>query len=356
VKGVQLGEERLNNLFKNLLEEGIVDVMVIPQKIGGNVAYTMISDPEKLRSPAIFTPIFTVNAANVLKHMPAEKKIGVVFKPCETKAAIELVKLEQFEKDSVLMITVGCEGAYKLDDYNKHSEEIGDTLETSKIEELEAAGCEIRPACRICEDKLLGTGDVLIDRTDGNILVAAISDMGEESLRAVGDLELTEIDTGVLERKRSAIVESAKPFREEWAKTSEELRDLDKFLDVFKDCIVCKNCRDMCPVCYCKTCFFEQPLGKPEGVDLLNIVGLRGSIKVPTDSLLFQLTRMYHDCLTCVECGACADACPREIPLTNIFPWISEKVKELFEYKSGRDVEETLPLLTYQEDELQPRE
>jgi len=356
VKGVQLGEEGLNNLFKSLLEEGIVDVMVIPQKIRGSVAYTMISDPEKLRSPAIFTPVFTVNAANVLKHMPAEKKIGVVFKPCETKAAIELVKLEQFEKDSVLMITVGCEGAYKLDDYNKHSEEIGDTLETSKIEELEAAGCEIRPACRICEDKLLGTGDVLIDRTDGNILVAAISDMGEESLRAVGDLELTEIDTGVLERKRSAIIESAKPFREEWAKTSEELRDLDKFLDVFKDCIVCKNCRDMCPVCYCKTCFFEQPLGKPEGVDLLNIVGLRGSIKVPTDSLLFQLTRMYHDCLTCVECGACADACPREIPLTNIFPWISEKVKELFEYKSGRDVEETLPLLTYQEDELQPRE
>ena len=356
MKGVQLGEEGLNNLFKSLLEEGIVDVMVIPQKIRGSVAYTMISDPEKLRSPAIFTPVFTVNAANVLKHMPAEKKIGVVFKPCETKAAIELVKLEQFEKDSVLMITVGCEGAYKLDDYNKHSEEIGDTLETSKIEELEAAGCEIRPACRICEDKLLGTGDVLIDRTDGNILVAAISDMGEESLRAVGDLELTEIDTGVLERKRSAIIESAKPFREEWAKTSEELRDLDKFLDVFKDCIVCKNCRDMCPVCYCKTCFFEQPLGKPEGVDLLNIVGLRGSIKVPTDSLLFQLTRMYHDCLTCVECGACADACPREIPLTNIFPWISEKVKELFEYKSGRDVEETLPLLTYQEDELQPRE
>ena len=56
--------------------------------------------------------------------------------------------------------------------------------------------------------------------------------------------------------------------------------------------------------------------------------------------------------LSCVSCGACEDACPVSIPVAQVFCMIGDETQGLFEYVSGRDITETLPLKTYEEEEL----
>ena len=73
---------------------------------------------------------------------------------------------------------------------------------------------------------------------------------------------------------------------------------------------------------------------------------------MPTDSLLFHLTRLNHMVMSCVGCGLCQEACPNDIPLFPIFRLVGEQVQRSFDYVPGRSLEEELPLSVFRENEL----
>lgn len=350
MKGAELKTSDLEGVFKGLLEKGVVDCMIMPHRTGKNVSYMLVTDANKIESPAsaIFAPSFVVNAANLVKGWTIKEKVGIVAKPCEIRAAIELVKLKQMEKESVLLITVDCSGTYTNQIYTEHYAEIGDDVDSAKIKELEGKGITIREACTICENRLADVGDIIIAKGAGeNVVVAGRTDMGVEALST---LELPLEDKAM---ERAAEKEKIAADAKSKLKALPQINSLDALEEFLHDCIVCMNCRDVCPVCYCKECFFEQPLGKPTGGDLLNLAELRGAIGLPAGQLFYHLTRVYHVSTTCVSCGACEDACPKDIPLTRFYPVISQKVQEIFKYLPGKDVEEPLPFTTYEEDELE---
>ena len=56
--------------------------------------------------------------------------------------------------------------------------------------------------------------------------------------------------------------------------------------------------------------------------------------------------------LYCVSCGACEDACPVDIPVAQVFSMIADETQTLFDYISGRSLDEPLPLVAYKEEEL----
>ncbi len=132
--------------------------------------------------------------------------------------------------------------------------------------------------------------------------------------------------------------------------------DMEKFSKDFEKCIMCMNCRDMCPVCYCIDCVFHGDEYVPKGDAFINkMLRLEGAT-LPLGKELFHLIRMYHVSQTCVACGACEEACPQRIPLTKYMKGTSERLQKLFSYMSGRSFDETIPYLTFLEDELKDAE
>jgi len=74
---------------------------------------------------------------------------------------------------------------------------------------------------------------------------------------------------------------------------------------------------------------------------------------MPTDTLLFHLTRMNHMATSCVGCGLCSDACPNDVPVFRLFRLVGAKAQETLGYVPGRSLDEELPLSTFREDEFQ---
>jgi len=56
--------------------------------------------------------------------------------------------------------------------------------------------------------------------------------------------------------------------------------------------------------------------------------------------------------VSCVSCGSCEDACPMSIPVAQIFSMTADETQGIFDYVAGRNIDEPIPLKTYEEDEL----
>jgi formate dehydrogenase subunit beta len=76
---------------------------------------------------------------------------------------------------------------------------------------------------------------------------------------------------------------------------------------------------------------------------------------MPKDTLIFHLTRMNHMATSCVGCGMCEQACPSKIELLKLYKTVGHNAQKVFDYVPGRSVDDELPLLTFREEELEPR-
>jgi formate dehydrogenase (coenzyme F420) beta subunit len=112
-----------------------------------------------------------------------------------------------------------------------------------------------------------------------------------------------------------------------------EAQDPDRrwgfFTRAIARCIRCYACRNVCPLCYCPTCFVDE--SDPQWM---------GKSTDPTDTLTFHLLRAYHCAGRCTDCGACERACPRGIPLRQFTRKLNKDAKELFGWEAGLTIDQ----------------
>ena len=110
----------------------------------------------------------------------------------------------------------------------------------------------------------------------------------------------------------------------------------------FARCLRCYACRNVCPLCYCKECVFDQH--DPRWVSPAAAVASNRS---------FHLIRAYHLAGRCVDCGECERACPVGIPLRRINRKAAKVVEESFHFRAGLDPEAKSPLVVFANEDPQ---
>ena len=355
--------ESINTFLKSLLERNLLDALLVPLELPSKnmVAPALVSDPEILKDANPLAPVMPVSTARVVSSMtkvaPSQRKVGVVLRPCELRALVELVKLKQASLENMVLIGIDCFGTYSITDYGEFCQETSAPAEEFLKRIKSGADPRLREACQVCEYPAPLNADLVIGLIgmdlEKGILIQATSPEGEH---IVDTLELGEGSEKDKEKRESAISELVKSRTENkdklFSQFGSDSTGFENLLSLFASCINCHNCRIACPLCYCKECFFDSPTFEWEAEKYLGWADKRGALRMPTDSLLFHLTRLNHMVASCVGCGLCQEACPNNIPVFQIFRMVGEQVQGTFDYVPGRSLEEDLPLSVFREDEL----
>lgn len=345
------------NFLNEALEKNCVQAVIIPHRVpsGDSFAYLMIRDKAILESASPLPPIIPVQGAKAISSLTRngtnEKTILAVMHPCEIRAAVELAKLQQADLSNLVFLSFDCPGVLPLSTYLEDPEKHERSFRTAF---LDGDSRPMRPVCRMCTEVYTPAGDLHIGHlgSDGDkIALIPFSPEGERVLR---ELELPlEFP---LERWEEG-VDTWKGTREEAKETSfreleSRVKGPEKLSETFSSCINCHNCMRVCPVCYCRQCYFESDALKLPSENFLTRAERKGSLRLPPETLFFHLGRMSHMILSCVSCGTCEDACPMDIPVAQVFSLVADKAQKAFEYRPGLDKQQPLPAVGYREEEF----
>ncbi len=305
------------------------------------------------------------------------KKLAFVGKPCDIRGIIELQKRHQIELDNIILVGLNCTGTistviarkmfkedFKVNPNDVIREDISDgvltiTLKDGKtkskdLEKLEKKGLGRRDNCRRCEFNIPVFADIACGKwgTESeekpSTFIEVYSEKGNvliENAISNGCIEVSKpTQESITLREKKDRIETDKALNQRsldfdpiMAMSSQER--LSYWVKEFDKCIKCYGCRDACPICYCDTCLLEA-----------NRDFLEAGV-IPPDAL-FPLTRLAHVADSCINCGQCQDACPMELPLSKLFSLLNSRLSEVFDYKSGIDIEQGPPLNTAMTEEL----
>lgn len=338
--------DSLVEFFKKLLNDELFDSVLVPVKVpaGDSYAWVLLENAELLDDVNVLPPVMTVQGGRALssitKHGAAARKIAAVMRPCEVRAAIELAKLGQIELENITLISYDCPGAMPLGDYlaapEKGEKKFAEAVKKGDLELM-------RKICKVCVNFGLTAPDIHLATTDGAGLMIPATEKGEELLKTAGlkaDQDVSGWAKAIEKRKGDAEGARKKLFET----LAVERTGMENLPATFDKCLACHNCMRVCPICYCRRCYFEGDSIEKSPRQRLKHAAQKGSVRFSPDILLFQLGRMSHMSFSCVSCGMCEDACPVDIPVAQMFSLVADETQKMFDYVPGMNPDEAQPL------------
>ena len=345
------------DLLEKAVDKGVFDAVIIPMKVpaGDSFAYVLVKDKTLLKDGYPLPPTMFVQGGKMLSSVTrlgeGKIRIAAIMRPCETRAAIELAKLGQTNLKNITLISIDCPGVLPTSDFLKDPEK------NIKIFDEAVKNWDdkkMRPVCQICDKSSMVSGDIHIGTLGAKkdaCFIISNSKKGNDFADKLGINLKDNIDSWQTKAKNIS-EEKSKKRKKAHKELKAKVGGIDNLVETFIQCINCHNCMRVCPVCICRLCYFDSDNVKHPAEDYLSRAESKGSMRFLPDTTLFQMGRMMHMSISCVSCGACEDACPMSIPVAQIFSMIADETQSLFDYVSGRSLEEPIPLVAYKEDEL----
>jgi formate dehydrogenase (coenzyme F420) beta subunit len=340
----------------DLLGPGGMRAVLIPRRSRGGAGSppALVATSAGLEGADAFAGVMPSNAGAAVAAMTGVEAFpeptAAFLRPCESRALVELAKLKQANLGNLLIVGTDCPGTVPVKEY---ADRVGKAGAEADLARRLAGGAEgLRDACKGCLVPSAPVADLRLALygAAGRLWLEGVTEAGRKAAAALGY-------SPVVPNGRDAALASERDRRARFRKEAEEavlakVQGKDALLAFLQRCIGCHNCRTVCPVCYCKECFFDSPTFEIEAAKFLGWAKARGALRVPADTLLFHLTRMNHMAHSCVACGMCTQACPSLIEVGALFSAIGGRVQALFRYEPGRSLEDEIPLATFREDEL----
>lgn len=346
----------LRSMLQKMLSEKLADALLVAAKTpySSLPMPTLFTEPENMEGVDPLAPVAPINAARqaaALVRQPAGKRIAMVLRPCEIRAFIELVKLKQCVLDDVILIGIECLGRMENNVFLKHLGKNQDI--TSAFYKDADLQTEITSACRGCDHFQPYGADITVC-----VLGGAVSDqIGFLAGTVAGEKILTDLGlpSGTIPEQREAAVADLLKKRVEakdklFTETAHKINTMEGFQRLIGNCLNCYNCRMACPVCYCRECVFMTDVFAHDPEVLLRRASKRGPVKMPTETVMFHMTRLVHMAHACVGCGQCSSVCPSDIPVADIFRTVAAQTQAMFDYEPGRDVTEPIPQTVFKEE------
>ncbi len=274
-------QDQLRQRARELLE-GKEVVLVLGYRSGrrpGTATPAFITRPEDA-DKLVFDDRCGMNLAAYLPRVKSRGRIAIVAKGCDSRSIVTLLKEKQVTRDQLFILGVACEGV-------KEQGRLSDS-------------------CTTCEYP----NPVVFDEMIGD------TSRGRDSAscpRAQNDFEKLSAD-------------------ERW----------QVLMDDVSRCIRCYACRQVCPNCYCPTCFVDA--NNPQWV---------GKTTSGPDNMMFHLMRAMHMAGRCVECGTCSRACPMSIDLMRFNRKVAQIVKDRFGAVAGLNPDEPPALAAFDPNDRQ---
>jgi formate dehydrogenase subunit beta len=354
-------KETVRELLRSLLESAKVKGVFSLGRTGDagkGVAYSLFTDPDAFGTDGVALPLLPfmpANAGGLLSRLtltgPLVEPIAAVVKPCEIRAFVELVKLNQCSPDNILFISSTCGGVYPLSvgANGGLEKKLPGYWEAVKRGEQDQG---VRPTCRACGSFVPENADITVAmlgeaELDAQCTLYLNTEKGAAFVEGLEGTALSgELASEPIQRSQG----QREAFREElFAQVRVGMKGL---IDTFGRCISCHACKTVCPICYCRLCHFDSQVHEHPADFYKGALERKGGVRVPPDTVFFQLGRMAHMSVSCIGCGMCTDVCPADISVSTIFSKVGASVQALFDYQPGRDVNEELPLRTFEEEEL----
>lgn len=355
--------EEIKGLLKKALEQKVIDAALglywMPSK--DMLTLAVASAIDEIDNLEVIAPVMPVQAARVISNLtftPSPLKIACIVKPCELRASVELIKLKQIMPENLIFISYDCGGAINVSDFKEAvlsgKGPVAELQEKNKAFEDFSELCDKpRFACTVCDKFIPKLSDIRLRSFGKDLYLEPLTKRGEEFLTSL-ELKVEEKSFEDYDNRVNAILERRKERRTKAkAEFKKEVNSIDSLIKELSSCIRCHNCMTNCPLDYCKECIFKTPVFDHPVENYKIWLGRKGAVKLPTDTLLFHLTRLNHMSSSCVSCGCCESACPVGIKVSRLFMFLGEEVQKVFDYEPGRSLEEELPVATFREKELE---
>jgi len=301
--------ERIRVIAKKLLEEGTVDVFIGYRK--GSVP--MMNEPLLIREPAKVDLLHWDSncGLNLCNYLTGRTdRIGILATGCNSRNIVTHTIENQIKRDQLYLVGIPCTGmidhrAVKRAVDGKEIVEVTEeggsfTVKGKDFEKTFKKADFLQSNCAVCRHRNPVEYDEMVAET-------------------------------VAEQEGVAPYEDVKKI--------ENMSSDDKmqfFRKLIARCIRCNACRDVCPLCYCPTCFVDE--SRPQWV---------GKSNDPTDTMTFHLLRAYHCAGRCTDCGACERVCPVGISMRQFTKKLNKDAEELYSWEAGLSLDERPPLDVY---------
>ena len=237
-KGIELPKNKkeslawLRNFLSSLVKKGkVAGVVGLRRSSDHSASYQFATTPGEIGKLNPWLPDFPINGAKLAKDLTfiasPSRPVIFILRPCELRATVELVKLNQVQPDNLIFISYDCAGALDFP-----------YLEENGID-TDIASEGLRRACLMCEDFIpTELCDIRITSLAKTPSIIALTPKGEELLSETGEAfkDIPKPDYTSISEERK------KNKKAEWDEFDRLYKGKENFFSAFADCINCHNC------------------------------------------------------------------------------------------------------------------